>query len=111
MTEQDKANLKEELLELEGMLKACYEKGEKIYQSYGVKFTALHPGWTRDKKPGLLVYCGIEAVAEAFDQEIRFNDESRREKNAFLIHRGCEYSQLPDYDVPRYRRAFECKTK
>lgn len=110
MTEQDKANLKEELLELEGMLKACYEKGEKIYQAYGVKFTSLNPSWTKDKKPGLLIHCGIEAVAEAFNKEIIIDRDFGRE-SAFMIHRGCEYSQLPEYDGPRYRRAFECKIK
>lgn len=110
MTEQDKANLKEELLELEGMLKACYAKGEEIRQAFGVRFTSLSPSWTADKKPGLLVWCGIEAIAEAFDKEIIIKKECGHE-SAVLIHRGCEYSQLPTYDGPRYRRAFECKIK
>ena len=82
MTEQDKANLKEELLELEGMLKACYAKGEGIRQAFGVRFTSLSPSWTADKKPGLLVWCGIEAIAEAFGIDTAGMDQETYRKAA-----------------------------
>ena len=46
MTDHEKENLREELLELEGMLLECREKADKIADVYGIRIIAMDPMWS-----------------------------------------------------------------
>ena len=105
MSNPDRA-LKNALVELERRLMAAQEQADHIYNKFGIRFIALHPNWTSAKKPMLQLYCGITEAAEVLGKEIKIEKDFPHEEANF-IHRGCKYLQLPEYDAPRYRKAWE----
>ena len=105
MNNQDKA-LKNALVELERRLMAAQEQADYIARTFGIRFTAVHPRWNTARKPGLHFHCGIAEAAEALGKEIKIEKDFSHEQATF-IHNGCDYFQMPEYDGPRYRKAWE----
>lgn len=110
MSEQERAQndkeLKKALVELEDRLMGVYAQAELIRAHWGIRFIRLDPSWTMNHKPGLQAHCGIIEAAAVLGKEITIKKDFGREEATF-VHRGCVYSQLPEYDGPRYRRAWE----
>lgn len=111
MTDHEKENLREELMELEGMLLQCREKADKIADVYGIRFISIDAMRSESFEGGkvqLQVKCGIYEAAEALGKAVKIVKKtfSGGEKAEF-ISRGCIYVQLPEYDTPRYMRAGE----
>lgn len=98
--------LKNALVELEKRLMSAQEQADYIYNNFGVGFTAIHPKWNDARKPGLHLYCGISEAAEALGKEVKIKKDFSHEQATFK-HNGCDYFQVPEYDGPRYRKAWE----
>ena len=111
MTDHEKENLREELLELECLLLECREKADKIADVYGIRIIAMDPMWStlhEEYKVHVQLNSGIYEAAEALGEDVKIVKATfSGPENAEFTSRGCGWVQLPEYDVPRYRRAGE----
>ena len=109
MTDHEKECLQEELLELEGLLLQCREKAEKIADVYGIRIIAMDPMWStlpEKYKIHVQLSSGIYEAAYALGKDVKIAKATfSGPENAEFTSRGCGWVQLPEYDVPRYRRA------
>ena len=111
MTDHEKENLREELLELEGMLLQCREKADKIVDVYGIKIISMDPMWStpsEEYKVHVQLKSGIYEAAEALGKAVEICKRTfLGPENAEFTSRGCGWVQLPVYDTARYRRIGE----
>lgn len=111
MTDHEKENLREELLELEGMLLQCREKADKIKDAYGLKFVSIDLMRSEAFDVGKIavqIKCGIYEAAEVLGKPVKICKRTfSGPENAEFTSRGCGWVQLPVYDTARYRRIGE----